>query len=260
MRHKGALFLLIGLGALALTLTKQPETVDKIEQQVTTSQIGNKVEQFATDFKMRLSDMLDPDAGQATDTTDLGANSASTVTDSSSSVTSSSQVESGTSSENTPIESIVQDRTLSTSYTYSFAEGTTAAVQHVFLEAIDKYNATGIVKLTAGTLVDDQNHVTFSTYNQTTSNQTGTFELGKGGPQIIEKYSVFESHTTNHATATLNVAYPSAVAESVAIHELGHALGLDHSDDRTSVMYPIDQGLTNLSTADVNGLRAVYQQ
>ncbi|MDN6899852.1 matrixin family metalloprotease [Oenococcus sicerae] len=44
------------------------------------------------------------------------------------------------------------------------------------------------------------------------------------------------------------------------MHELGHALGLAHSSSRDSVMYPIDQGKSELSSDDLAGLRAIYSR
>jgi hypothetical protein len=47
--------------------------------------------------------------------------------------------------------------------------------------------------------------------------------------------------------------------ETVAIHEFGHALGLDHSNVSTADMYPYYNGIKNvLGTDDINGIRAVY--
>lgn len=79
-------------------------------------------------------------------------------------------------------------------------------------------------------------------------------ELGKGGPEIT--YSVIKSF--NHRQAGLNLTYPESVAESVAIHEVGHALGLAHSSNQQSVMYPIDQGHTVLTKADLSALENIY--
>ncbi|MDD0148443.1 matrixin family metalloprotease, partial [Shigella flexneri] len=48
--------------------------------------------------------------------------------------------------------------------------------------------------------------------------------------------------------------------ETVAIHEIGHLLGLGHSNVREAIMFPsIGAGQTkNLHADDINGIRALY--
>jgi len=45
---------------------------------------------------------------------------------------------------------------------------------------------------------------------------------------------------------------------SVALHEAGHALGLGHSDDPSSVMYPYYRLQTGLTADDIAGIQSLY--
>lgn len=165
-----------------------------------------------------------------------------------------------TATDQTPMESNVKGKSLSRTYYYHFDDNVPASVRQVFKEAIQIYNQTGIVKLVAGTGTKRQNQITFSIYRKVmAAPQQGTIELGRGGPDIITQVG-WQPYVANHAKASLNVNYPGLIKESVAIHELGHALGLAHSTSQRSVMYPIDRGRTTLTAADIQGLKKVYDQ
>lgn len=45
---------------------------------------------------------------------------------------------------------------------------------------------------------------------------------------------------------------------STAIHEFGHAIGLDHSANPDAIMYPYYNGKIELSREDINGAQAIY--
>ena len=45
---------------------------------------------------------------------------------------------------------------------------------------------------------------------------------------------------------------------SVSLHEIGHSLGLQHSSVNGAVMYPTYQVWSNLTTDDINGIKALY--
>ncbi|MCY9806159.1 matrixin family metalloprotease [Lentilactobacillus senioris] len=151
---------------------------------------------------------------------------------------------------------------LSRVYYYHFKKQTSAEVKKLFLQAVTEYNQTGLVKLVPGIANKHQNGITFGVYNKaersaTNNPQASMIELGIGGPTMIQ-YSGRENYTINHASAKLNSHYADAYKLSVAVHELGHALGLNHNTNRRSVMYPVDQGINQLSQTDLKNLAKIY--
>lgn len=156
----------------------------------------------------------------------------------------------------TPVESAIKNITLASTYSYSFESGTPANVRQTFEKAVAVYNQTGIVSLKPGASTVFANHITFGTYAKPTTDNSTTIELGEGGPSVV--YSQLTRRGVNHAKAEFNTAYQLSVKESVALHEIGHALGLAHSSDRTSVMYPMDQGRVTLAKSDLETLKLIY--
>jgi predicted Zn-dependent protease len=72
-----------------------------------------------------------------------------------------------------------------------------------------------------------------------------------------EEYRVAElALATHHPVDTLVELTPDQV-ELVASHEMGHALGLPHSDDPRDIMFPENTAL-RLSTEDFRTLQALY--
>ena len=70
--------------------------------------------------------------------------------------------------------------------------------------------------------------------------------------------------TIHSATITLarrdqqNRVIPAEILHAIAVHEVGHALGMSHSPDAADVMYPSTR-TGSLSTRDVATFRLLYQ-
>ncbi|WP_125574255.1 matrixin family metalloprotease [Levilactobacillus huananensis] len=159
----------------------------------------------------------------------------------------------------TPIEKIAGEHPLRRTYYYHFDAKVPSEVRPAFEKAVMVYNQTGAVHLIPGTPRGRQNGITFFTYHREADDQRPNYlELGEGGPEI-ERYVGLGTYTINRAHAGMNLAHPqTGIRTSVAIHEVGHAIGLDHSESRRSVMYPMDQGHLKLSAADLKTLHALY--
>jgi len=160
----------------------------------------------------------------------------------------------------TPVTDIVQDVALKPTYHYQFAAHLPEDVRQVFETAIDTYNHTGLVRLVPGKTPVGGNSLRFTTYRKQMPRERTTIELGHGGPGIITTLSPMGQTAHNEAVASLNATYPQSYNDAVAVHELGHALGLAHSQSVDSAMYPVSQGASTLSSGDVAGLRAIYQE
>lgn len=258
-----ALVILIAGGYYFYHQNTRPQTQVDVPTRQTAQTTLSQVKTGVLTLTDKLATLFNPAQPESTTNSKTTSSTASTEsmpkTDSNSNQASSSNTaeNNSTTTVATPIEAIVKGQPLANTYTYSFSDTTPSLVRQVFLAAIADYNQTGIVKLTPGTQDENCNHITFSVYQKEMDNP-GTLELGEGGPKIIQKYSLFQSQTINHATASINVTYQAAIAKSVAMHELGHALGLDHSQQLNSIMYPVDQGVTVLSTADLKSLKTIY--
>lgn len=155
----------------------------------------------------------------------------------------------------TPLEPIALAHPLRPVYYYHFANAEAAEFRGLFEEAVTVFNRTGVVQLRPGTAQTGQNSLTFFTYRDADSQRADFTELGKGGPHVIHT----GQGTVNQARAGVNLAHPELRPRlSVAIHEIGHAVGLAHSSAKTSVMTARDHEQEWLSPADLAALRLLY--
>ena len=94
------------------------------------------------------------------------------------------------------------------------------------------------------------NDIGLTTYYTTPSNQMAQAVVQLEDPAEDPLVNTPLGYTWSGSVSTLY---------QVALHELGHALGLDHSTDPTAIMYPTAQ-TTNpaLSLADIAGMQQLY--
>lgn len=79
---------------------------------------------------------------------------------------------------------------------------------------------------------------------------------------IIEETDIFINGENHHFYVSSAEPYYGAHAESLFLHELGHALGIEHINDKRSVMYPMLNELqerTILSDFDIQSLNEVLR-
>ncbi|KQU30215.1 hypothetical protein ASG63_17210 [Methylobacterium sp. Leaf94] len=79
------------------------------------------------------------------------------------------------------------------------------------------------------------------------------------GQRMQSAEVTFDSGEGWHASGARVFGTQNVDFSLVALHEIGHALGLDHYDAKPEVMNTIlDRGITTLSAGDIAGIQALY--
>jgi hypothetical protein len=67
------------------------------------------------------------------------------------------------------------------------------------------------------------------------------------------RFDLAESWSLSRSSPTGNTSF-----FAVALHEIGHTLGLDHTDNPMTIMYPMVTALEALSPGDISGAQTIY--
>jgi hypothetical protein len=151
--------------------------------------------------------------------------------------------------------------------TFNSAFGSASAWQNVILKAAQTWAQQANINFA---VVNDSGADSGSgSYQQGDPNfgdiRIGGFDFGDSStlamgylPPQINNYSVAGDIAFNTAQI-FNINGLDYDLYTVALHELGHALGLDHSTNAAAIMYPVYQGVEyGLYSDDVSGVQSIY--
>lgn len=135
-----------------------------------------------------------------------------------------------------------------------------AAVEQAF-QTWAQASGLNLMQVASGQSADIE--VGYGDLDTATTNQIGlTHYQGANGVAtgaLVELEDPSQSPLTTNSAGQLAYANTDATFEQVALHEIGHALGLGDSDQAGSIMnYLMDGSNTSLGTTDVAGIHSLY--